>query len=176
MAAEPLPLTQSRLKELLHYDPETGVFRWKTREDSPFSRPGITASWNTKYAGKIAGVSTEGRVKISIDGRQEYAHRLAWLYVHGGIPSDTIVPKNGAIADTRLENLMPATVSEHHRLFPVRRDNLTGYKGVTPSRGRFAARIRINGRHTHIGVYDSAAEAHAAYLSRAAERDQARLS
>ncbi len=63
-------LTQSQLKELLSYDQETGVF---TRLDG-------------QNAGKVAGAINKGYLRIRINGKRYYAHRLAWLYVHGAAP------------------------------------------------------------------------------------------
>jgi hypothetical protein len=44
-------LTQERLKELLHYDPETGVFTWKERQ-------GLTGKRKTKNYSSIWGTIT----------------------------------------------------------------------------------------------------------------------
>lgn len=50
------------------------------------------------------------------------------------------------------------------------RTNATGYMGVTMmDSGRFKAVVRINGRNTIIGHYDTAAEAGAAYTTKARE-------
>jgi hypothetical protein len=68
-------LTQARLRELLQYDPVTGVFRWRAG----------------RYIGRVAGCSADGNhnryARIRVDGRMYYAHRLSWLYVHGTWPA-----------------------------------------------------------------------------------------
>ena len=64
------PLTQSKLKELLDYNPETGVFIWKV---APPRKP--------SFVGKVAGCdSGRGHRIVKINQRIYFMHRLAWLY------------------------------------------------------------------------------------------------
>lgn len=63
-------LTIERLKEVFHYDQETGEF---SRVDGS-SR-------------KIGRVHEKGNIQTSIDGANYSLGRLAWLYVHGVLPS-----------------------------------------------------------------------------------------
>ena len=70
-------LTAERLREVLHYNPETGVFtRLKTEKN-----------WRS---GDIAGGFRAGYIQIRVDGAKYSAHRLAWLYAYGVNPIDEI--------------------------------------------------------------------------------------
>ena len=79
-------LTQEYLKSILSYDPETGVFTWKERQD--VERP---AQWNSRYAGEEAGCEYKNGNTfyrcIGINFKYHAAHRLAWLYVMGDWPA-----------------------------------------------------------------------------------------
>lgn len=91
------PLTQDRLRELLHYDPETGLF----------IRRVTTAARAT--AGTIAGdMDSKGYWRLRVDRKRYLAHRLAWFYVHGEWPEE-IDHINCKRTDNRLCNLRPAT-------------------------------------------------------------------
>lgn len=67
-------ITQARLKEILHYNPETGVFTWKIRTSKRI-RIGYEAGWVVHR--KAAG-GKKYRV-IGADGATYLSHRLAWL-------------------------------------------------------------------------------------------------
>src|SRR5690349_15052213 len=89
-------LTQQYLKEILHYDPETGVFIWYT-------------SRGHCKAGNVAGSLNLGYILIGICNFKYQAHRLAWLYMTGEWPTFEIDHKNGVSSDNRWENLREAT-------------------------------------------------------------------
>src|ERR1700730_6426271 len=98
-------LTQERLKELLSYDPETGIFRWIAKS-SPFSNILI---------GDIAGSPlAHGYLQIKIDGEQYLQHRLAFLYMLGRLPKGEGEHANLDKADNRWCNLREATRSLNH--------------------------------------------------------------
>jgi len=89
-------LTAERLREVVTYDPLTGIFRWRVTR-------------GCAKAGAVAGgPEKKGYLRISIDGRRFKAHRLAWLYVKGCWPVDQIDHENGRNADNRFDNLREA--------------------------------------------------------------------
>ena len=115
-------LTQARLKELLHYDPATGVFtnaqkRGRCHRAVPNSPAG--------YARK------DKYLIIQLASRKYYAHHLAWLYGHGALPSAQVDHIDRNPANNRLANLRLVTRSENvHNSSPSRK-NTSGYRGVT---------------------------------------------
>lgn len=152
-------LTQARLKELLDYDPETGVFRW-----SPIPRSGVTA-------GSIAGrhtnnISPNGSryVLIQVDGRPYLAHRLAWFYVHGVWPNK-IDHKNRIRWNNWIDNLRDTNlvVNQHNR-WGAQRSSRIGLQGVKKNGPGWSARIKVMGRCRHLGTFKSPELAHAVYL------------
>lgn len=151
-------LTQERLRELLHYDPATGIFRWRVR---PAKRV---------RAGDIAGhLNPNGYITIRVDGRLYYAQQLAFLYVTGEWPAGDVDHRDGVRANNRWENLRPATRSENLRNMRLRSDNRSGLKGAhyRPSRGKWQSSIRVGNRTIRLGSFDSAEAAHAAYCEAA---------
>lgn len=149
----PAALDQSRLKEILDYDANTGFFYWKTRIS------------NNVSDGDIAGsVSCHGYVLISIDGRKHRAHRLAWLWVYGRFPSQQIDHINRVRSDNRIKNLREVTPGENQHNYPVPKHNKSGVVGVHwyNRAQKWRARIMINGRHKELGLFDTIEEASAA--------------
>ncbi len=103
-------LTLDRLKEMLDYDPATGVFRWKVRPHKKSrARPGDVAGASKKHPN-----GKDYRV-IGIDGRAYQATQLAFMYVHGRWARGLVGQKDGNTADTRAENLyeMQTTADKH---------------------------------------------------------------
>lgn len=153
-----MTITQQRLKEVLDYDPSTGVFVWKIRSD-------VKKEWNTKFAGKEAGWLTNGYRQISIDSENYLCHRLAILYVHGYLP-DFVDHDNVQRGDNRLENLRPCTQSQNlANRGALNKNNTSGYRGVTFNKAarKFIAQIMVNRRGIRLGAFDDKFDAALAY-------------
>lgn len=147
-------LTAERLRSLLDYDPATGVFLWRVRRGP------------SALAGSIAGHIIAGGYRlIGVDGTEYYAHRLAWLYVHGAWPTGHIDHQNVTPGDDRISNLREATRSQNLANRPAQSNNTSGLKGVSFHKG--AGRWRATIQHKYLGLFDTAEEAHAAYRAAA---------
>lgn len=153
-------VTAGRLRSLLDYDPETGIFTWKPRA-------GAHRSWNTKYANKPAGSKNNyGYLTTAIDGKTYTLHRLAWLFVHDGMPTVDIDHINRVKSDNRIANLRPATDSENLANARIYSNNTSGFKGVSWCKRakKWKAHIRKNGHLYYLGSFDNAEDASGAYL------------
>jgi len=151
--AKPYSITIDRVRELLRYNPETGIFLWnaKSSPKSPFL-PG-------SQAGGISG----RYVSIMIDGRRYAAHRLAWLLITGEWPKEEIDHKNRNTTDNRFSNLREATRANNARNQGAQANNSSGRKGIYPSRGRWCARIMVDGKRIFLGSFRDPDLAAAAY-------------
>jgi hypothetical protein len=162
-------ITQKLLKELLHYNPETGEFFWNKRDREHFKSDRSMMSWNTKYAGTTAGtIDGKGYIHISIFKKLYRAHRLAWLYVHNEFP-ENIDHMNRDKIDNRILNLRPATFKQNAGNSGIHAHNTSGYRGVSLNNktGKYHAQIKINGKQTYLGRFDNPKEAHAMYVKAA---------
>jgi hypothetical protein len=148
-------LTAERLREVLSCNPETGLFTCKV------SRGNIRA-------GSIAGIKRhDGYIRIYIDGRWYMAHRLIWLHAYGTWPEHEIDHVDGDKTNNRLCNLRLATTSQNNANRPVHKNNKCGFKGVALYRGKWRSQIQVDGKNHHLGYFDTAEEAHAAYVAAA---------
>lgn len=150
-------LTAERLRELLDYAPEAGIFIWRV-------------SRGKAVAGAKAGTrSSNGYLHIGVDGRAYRAHRLAWLYVTGSWPIDQIDHINLIRTDNHWANLREATRSQNYANRRPYVTNKSGHKGVSWFKrdGRWRAAIVVNRKCTHLGLFDTREEAHAAYVAAA---------
>jgi hypothetical protein len=151
-------LTQERLQKLLHYDPQTGEFRWRVR-----MRPNI-------QAGDLAGTRMRSDYWcIHLDGRNYRAHQLAWLYMKGEWGRPVIDHRDGNPLNNRWRNLRLASHANNAANRPRLCSNTSGFKGVTfdRRRGNWFAQITKQGRRYWIGRYATAQEAHEAYATAA---------
>jgi hypothetical protein len=148
-------LTQNRLKELLVYNPETGIFT--NRVDR-----------SNRKAGKVAGVVTrKGYIAIKIDRKSYQAHRLAWLYVFGSWPTDQLDHLLGDKADNRLASLRPATNQENQQNVCKGRNNSSGHIGVSLHKRtkKWQASLGHGRKSIYLGIFNTSEEAHQAYLN-----------
>lgn len=149
-------LTQARLRELLDYDPATGVFIWRVAGGR--RKVGAQAGYIHK-----AITSTVTYRRIEIDGVAVFAHRLAFLWMTGEFPPDgmQVDHKNRDGLDNRWGNLRLATDSQNRQNHKRRRDNQSGYMGVYPHNvnGTYCAVVRDHGKLRYLGSFKTAAEA-----------------
>jgi hypothetical protein len=96
-------LTAGRVRELLDCNPETGELRWKERPGNP--------SFNAQWAGRTAGQldPSNGYLRLMIDGKHYYVHRIVWLYVKGHLPKIDLDHKDGDPLNCAITNLRLAT-------------------------------------------------------------------
>lgn len=128
-----MELTQSYLKLILNYDPDTGIFTWRHRPDSHFTSSRAAKSCNSRWAGTIAGYKMGlGYILLGVDGKRFYAHRLAFLYMTGKFPKE-IDHANGIKSDNRWINLAEASHQENMRNRKVSKNNNSGLHGVSYS-------------------------------------------
>ena len=153
-----ISLTGNRLKELVSYCEETGIFVWKETRGKAIK--GQSAGYLDKKTGYI---------QIGLDKTLYLAHRLAWLYVYGHFPSGAIDHKNRIGSDNRIANLRIANDSQNGANKPIARDNKSGFKGVSWHRGgrKWQASIKVNKKSIGLGLYENPEDAHKAYCAAA---------
>ncbi len=135
-------ITQKRLKELLHYCPETGDFTRLVR-----------TAYCVQIGDVAGGLTLNGYIHISIDGERYYAHRLAFLYMTGEWPIDQVDHDNQIRSDNRWDNLNQATYATNGKNTSMRSDNTSGVVGVSWHKQTWRARIEINGKRKHLGCF-----------------------
>lgn len=120
-----MELTAARLRELLHYDPETGIFTWRTSSQTAGSQ------------------NDRGYVRITIDGSDHKAHRLAHLYMTGEWPSAQIDHRSRVRDDNRWDNLRGATNGQNQANKAA--TSASGHKGVywAPHAGMWRAELTL---------------------------------
>lgn len=153
-------LTVEKSKELLEYDPISGRFVWKVRRSR--SAP----------VGSVAGSPLKtGYFAIVIGGKKYRAHRLAWFMTYGSWPENELDHINGVRTDNSLANLRPATRSENFQNKATSVRNSSGYQGVSWDVGtqKWRAKICLNRKQHHLGVFDSLEDAAKAYAAAKAE-------
>lgn len=149
-------LTQDRLKELLSYDPLSGLFIRLVRLGN-----------NSKLDRSAGIIDTHGYLECSVDSKRYRLHRLAWLYMHGEFPIGDIDHINGIRNDNRIDNLRIASrIKNSQNKKNASSNNKTGLLGVFfhKQNKRYTAQIRINGKNKHLGMFDTPELAHQAYL------------
>lgn len=153
----------ARIRELLDYDPLTGIFRWKSKPDGH----------RAKYvAGEIAGsIDKDGYRVICIDYAVYRAHRLAWAMFHDEEPPDYPDHRNLNCDDNRIENLREATNQGNMANGRRRKNNSSGFKGVYWNKklSKWNACIRVNGTTKWLGSFTTVELAAAAYAGAASQ-------
>lgn len=153
-------ITVERLREVLDYDPATGIFRNRVKRSS-----------NARI-GDIAGtLHSKGYWQINVDGKLYLAHRLAWFYMTGKWPTIETDHDDLNKLNNKFENLRDATMSQNRANKAAQKNNTSGIKGVSwyKKNKKWIASIRLNRRQIYIGLFQTIDEAAAAYAKAASE-------
>jgi len=144
-----------RLKEVLRYDPDTGLFWWIIKR-------------NGTITGKPAGVLGK-YVRIKIDGKSYSASCMAWLWMTGEWPTQEVDHKDLNKHNNKWENLRAATRSQNTTNIPRRKSGSNKYKGVTRHKhsGKWSVCITIDGKQRTLGRFHDQEKAAAAYAEAA---------
>lgn len=157
------PLTG--LEQVLSYEPETGLLRWKVH------------IYRIKKPGDVAGgLNNKGYMEVRYNGITYMAHRVCWyLYTGQELGDVHIDHKDGNRANNRIDNLRLCT-PQQNAVNKLKREGTTSkYKGVSFCRrhNKWLAQIRILSRSHYLGYYTTELEAHKAYCVAAiAEHDE----
>lgn len=108
-----------KLRARLRYDPDTGVFTWA------FKHCGV------RLGAAAGSLNPKGYVQIKFDGKNHWAHRLAWVFVYGVMPTAVLDHINGDKADNRIQNLREATPAQNAANHKMLTTNTSGFRGVT---------------------------------------------
>jgi len=136
-------LTQDRLKSLLSYDKDKGIFTWARRKAN-------------KKPGDAAGCAmANGYWCIRVDKNLYLAHRLAWLYVYGAFPDEQIDHINRDRMDNRISNLRSVSDVDNKRNLPPNKRNTSGHQGISWHSGvnKWYAYIGADNKTIALGTY-----------------------
>ncbi len=146
-------ITAEKLRELLHYDHETGIFTWKV------------STSNRVKVGDVAGSPDgQGYLQIKVQRRLYLAHRLAWLHINGVWPKLNIDHINRNPSDNRLVNLRDVTHKQNHQNRSKSSNNTSGHPGVYWHKriSKWVAQIKHNQKNIYLGCFSILEEAIAA--------------
>lgn len=132
------------LPQYLRYDPNTGkLYRSNGKEAKGYAR--------------------DGYLIVSVKGTQYPAHRLAFALMCGRWLA-VIDHINRNRLNNRWLNLRETSRAGNAKNASLRRDSLSGYRGVSfrKGNGKWRAYIQADGKQYHIGFYPTAEAAYAA--------------
>lgn len=153
-----MSITQEVLKEVLSYDPLSGVFIW-------VSPP----KYHPRLKGEIAGSKIKDSNsdsfywRIKIDRFPYRRSSLALLYMEGQMP-ELVDHRDGNTLNDRYENLRAATVTQNnwnHK--PHKKDSLLPAGVRKINSGNYQARIQHQGKLLSLGTFDNPSEASEVY-------------
>ncbi|MES2432986.1 MAG: HNH endonuclease [Pseudomonadota bacterium] len=134
-------LTQKRLREVLNYDPPTGIFTFA----------------KGRRKGTVAGTKHDDRGfrKVAIDGERHLLHRLAWLWMTGVMPRWNIEHRDRDRTNNRWSNLREGVRGQKRQHRPTLVEP-THINGVWKAGERFDAMIEVDNIRLNLGSFETA--------------------
>lgn len=152
-------ISTERLRSILEYNAETGVFRRKIRAAK-------------MDVGSVVGARhSQDYLYARIENRLMFMHRVAWQYVYGSPPVGEIDHINGDRSDNRICNLRLSNRQQNSANTKRRYNNRAGAKGVVIDKrnGSIRAYIHVNSKTKYLGTFETIKDASSAYLKAAKE-------
>jgi len=154
-------ITPEVCRQLLDYDPATGVLTWRRREKHWFANQRSWARWNTKHAGKVAFTTVKqrrGRAVCFIGtilSTPQKAHRVAWAIHYGKWPDNEIDHEDGNPLRNVISNLRDVTHEVNCKNLAVPSDNTSGAVGVALNRRtrKWTVLIKADKRTKYVGEF-----------------------
>jgi hypothetical protein len=134
----------NNIKKAINYNSKTGGFTWR---ESPT---------NSKIKkGESAGTVNRGYLKLKVDGKVYFAHRVAWYLTYDKLPKGEIDHINHIKTDNRICNLRDVSHSENMRNQSIAKNNKSGTLGVFWSKKdkMWVSKITINSNRIYLGAY-----------------------
>jgi len=97
------PLSFQEFNELLSYDKDDGLLRWRVGRGS--RKAGVV----------VGGLDRTGYVRLQTKGKSYFAHRVIWLLHTGQWPVGQVDHINRNRSDNRIANLRDVSVAENAR-------------------------------------------------------------
>jgi hypothetical protein len=163
--AKPLP-PQQYLNECFIFCAD-GTLVWKERPLHHFQSLQSYEKFLVTFTGKIAGTVDTKYVKINLTycGKKIklYAHRVIWTMHNGAIPKDKEVDHQDTnTLNNKISNLRLATSTNNSENRSIASNNTSGIKGVSLDKGKWLAKIGVNGKRIRIGHFNNINDASAA--------------
>lgn len=137
-------ITQERLKHYLHYNPETGSFTWlNVNTNTPKSKLGTKAG---RLLGSVRATNDNRYLVVNLDHKMYRLHNLAFLYMTGLFPKETVDHINLDKLDNSWSNLREATVKENSYNRKVQADSSTGIKGLYARKDAWQVRVMLEAK------------------------------
>lgn len=146
-------LTQATLKELVHYNPDTGIFTWKNSTLRRTAGAEIGSEFEAPCGKKYRHVRVLNTMYL--------VHRLAFVYITGSFPLEDVDHENGNGTDNRWDNIRDVPRIENTRNRKLNHNNKSGCSGVTwyPRYNKWLARIGMKGEKITLGYFTELSDA-----------------
>jgi len=142
-------LTRESLREILHYDLNTGIFTWE-----------VNIGGRALTGSRTGTINGKGYAIIGINRKMYYAHRLAFLYVLGWLP-EQVDHQDHDKSNNRWINLQPANRAINAKNCPLYACNKSGTSGVVWFKRdkKWLAQIKVDSKQIWLGLFETKQEA-----------------
>ena len=141
-----MALTHERVRQLFHYNPQTGVLKWK-----------VSPRANVKVDQHAGSVDGNGRLMVQVDYTSYHSGRLIWFWMMGVWPVGMVDHKDRNPLNNRWSNLREVTQRVNAQNRSLNSNNKSGVRGVywNNQMHKWHAQIAKDRKKIHLGLFDS---------------------